>query len=64
MRYLGMTILGVLTFNAATSVVSHVAIVTDALALSGTQSLGVFTGALCVSIARAGPANLIVSDCM
>ena len=65
MRYLGMTILVVLTFTAATSVVSHVAIFTGALARSrGTQSVGVFTAALCVRTARAGTAQLVVSDWM
>ena len=63
MRYLGMTILVVLTFTAATSVVSHVAIFTGALA-RGTQSVGVFTAALCVRTARAGTAQLVVSDWM
>ena len=62
MRYHGMTILVVLTFTAATSVVSHVAVFTGALACSGTQGVGVFTGALCARTARAGPAHLIVSD--
>ena len=63
MRYLGMTILVVLTFTAATNFVSHVAIFTEALARSqGTQSVCVFTAALCVRTAGAGPAQLVVSD--
>ena len=58
----GVTLNTLLTLTAATVVVYSVARFTGALARSGTQGVGVFTGALCVGTARAGPAHLFVSD--